>query len=200
MPSTPEANGRSATNAPLLAGILARVRARVAFCEFVGARPTDAKVAAFSFGRARGVIEGCAGTLGLPIVFLTPPTWKRLADIPPGAENKDLARDARDRPLAGPRRSLCPQARCRPRRSMPDRVRRPHAGGAPWLTTSKPPSPPAPSLRSAGEPHVRQSSRGSERSSPTRRQACPSRTGEAALADRLANAWAGLAQEMEDAL
>ena len=92
MPSTPEANGRTATNAPLLAGILACVRARVAFCEFVGARPTDAKVAAFAFGRARGVIEGCAGALGLPIVFLTAPTWKRLADIPPGTENKDLAR------------------------------------------------------------------------------------------------------------
>jgi crossover junction endodeoxyribonuclease RuvC len=92
LPSTPEANGRTATNAPLLAGILARSHARVAFCEFVGARPTDAKVAAFAFGRARGVIEGCAGTLGLPIVFLTPPTWKRVADIPPGAENKDLAR------------------------------------------------------------------------------------------------------------
>ena len=87
-----EANGRSATNAPLLAGILARTQARVAFCEFVGARPTDAKVAAFAFGLARGVIEGCAGALGLPIVFLIPPTWKRLADIPPGAENKDLAR------------------------------------------------------------------------------------------------------------
>jgi crossover junction endodeoxyribonuclease RuvC len=92
MPSTREANGRHAVNAPLLAGILARTHARIAFCEFVGARPTDAKVAAFSFGRARGVIEGCAGALGLPIVFLTPPTWKRLADIPPGAENKDLAR------------------------------------------------------------------------------------------------------------
>jgi crossover junction endodeoxyribonuclease RuvC len=92
IPSTPEANGRTATNAPLLAGILARTQARVAFCEFVGARPTDAKIAAFAFGRARGVIEGCAGALGLPIVFLTPPTWKRLADIPPGAENKDLAR------------------------------------------------------------------------------------------------------------
>jgi hypothetical protein len=25
-------------------------------------------------------------------VFLTPPAWKRLAEIPPGAENKDLAR------------------------------------------------------------------------------------------------------------
>jgi crossover junction endodeoxyribonuclease RuvC len=92
MPSTPEANGRSATNAPLLAGIFARTHARIAFCEFVGARPTDAKVAAFAFGRARGVIEGCAGALGLPVVFLTPPTWKRFADIPPGADNKDLAR------------------------------------------------------------------------------------------------------------
>jgi crossover junction endodeoxyribonuclease RuvC len=92
MPTTPEANGRSATNAPLLGGILARMHARVAFCEFVGARPTDARAAAFSFGRARGVIEGCAGTLGVPIVFLTPPTWKRIADIPPGAEHKDLAR------------------------------------------------------------------------------------------------------------
>jgi crossover junction endodeoxyribonuclease RuvC len=92
IPSTREANGRGATNAPLLAGILARPHARVAFCEFVGPRPTDAKVAAFAFGRARGVIEGCAGALGLSIVFIAPSVWKRLADIPPGAENKDLAR------------------------------------------------------------------------------------------------------------
>jgi hypothetical protein len=28
---------------------------------------------------------------------LTPPVWKRIADIPPGAENKDLART---RPIA----------------------------------------------------------------------------------------------------
>jgi len=92
MPATTEANGRSATNAPLLAAILARSHARIAFCEFVGARPTDAKVAAFSFGRARGVIEGVCGALSIPIVFLTSPTWKRIADIPPGVENKDLAR------------------------------------------------------------------------------------------------------------
>jgi crossover junction endodeoxyribonuclease RuvC len=92
MPSTREANGRTATNAPLLAPILARSHARVAYCEFVGARPTDAKVAAFAFGRARGVIEGVCGALSIPIVFITPPVWKRLADIPPGAEHKDLAR------------------------------------------------------------------------------------------------------------
>src|SRR3984957_17895106 len=59
-PSTLEPNGRSATNAPLLASILARSHARIAYGEFVGARPTDAKVAAFAFGRARGVIEGCS--------------------------------------------------------------------------------------------------------------------------------------------
>jgi len=57
MPVTKEASGRTATNAPLLAAILARAHARVAFCEFVGVRPTDAKTAAFSFGRARGVIK-----------------------------------------------------------------------------------------------------------------------------------------------
>ena len=72
--------------------ILKQSDTRVAYCEFVGARPTDAKVAAFAFGRARGVIEGVVGALGLPIVFLTPPTWKRIADIPPGVEHKDLAR------------------------------------------------------------------------------------------------------------
>ncbi len=92
MPVTREANGRSATNAPLLASILAASHARIAFVEFVGARPTDAKTAAFSFGRARGCIEGCAGALNIPLVFLTPATWKRLADIPPGAEHKDFAR------------------------------------------------------------------------------------------------------------
>jgi len=92
MPSTREANGRTATNAPLLASILARTHARVAFCEFVGARPSDARVAAFAFGRARGVIEGVCGALSIPIVFIAPPVRKRLAAIPPGAENKDLAR------------------------------------------------------------------------------------------------------------
>jgi crossover junction endodeoxyribonuclease RuvC len=92
MPSTPEANGRPATNAPLLARILARTQARVAFCEFVGARPTDAKSSAFSFGRARGVIEGVCGALSIPVVFITPPVWKRLCNVQPGAENKDFAR------------------------------------------------------------------------------------------------------------
>jgi hypothetical protein len=52
MPATVEAGGRTSTSARLLAGILACSHADVAYCEFVGARPTDAKVAAL--GRASG--------------------------------------------------------------------------------------------------------------------------------------------------
>jgi crossover junction endodeoxyribonuclease RuvC len=61
MPSTTEANGRTSTNAPLLAGTLARAHARVAFCEFVGARPTDAKVAACGVDRAEVCLIAFAG-------------------------------------------------------------------------------------------------------------------------------------------
>lgn len=92
MPSIEEFAGRPATNAPLLAAIIAKTGACTAYCEFVAARPTDARVAAFAFGRARGVIEGVVGALGIPITFLTPATWKRAANIPPGAANKDIAR------------------------------------------------------------------------------------------------------------
>lgn len=92
MPVTEEASGRKATNAPLLAAIIAKSQCSRIFCEFVAARPTDAKVAAFAFGRARGVIEGIAGAYDLPLVFLVPPIWKRFAGVPPGKEHKDVAR------------------------------------------------------------------------------------------------------------
>jgi hypothetical protein len=92
MPSTKEANGRSATNAALLAGIVARSQCSRIYCEEVHARPTDAKVAAFAFGRARGVIEGIAGAFDLEIVFVAPASWKRYAGVPPGKEHKDVVR------------------------------------------------------------------------------------------------------------
>ena len=92
MPALEEKTGRPATNAPLLGSLLSRLHADKLYCEFVSARPTDAKTAAFSFGRARGCIEGVAGALAIPVTFITPQTWKRLANIPPGVANKDLAR------------------------------------------------------------------------------------------------------------
>jgi crossover junction endodeoxyribonuclease RuvC len=83
--------GRRTVNAALLADIVARSHATKAFVEYVGARPGEGAVGAFSFGRSRGVVEGILATLGIPVTFLTPPTWKRLIGIPPG---KDGAKDA----------------------------------------------------------------------------------------------------------
>ncbi len=91
-PALEEKSGRPAVNAPLLASLVAKTHATAAFCEFVGARPTDAKASAFAFGRSRGVLEGICGALTLPISFITPQTWKRLASIAPGTEAKDTAR------------------------------------------------------------------------------------------------------------
>ena len=92
MPATKEANGRSATNAPLLASMIAETHASLAYVELVGPMPKEGVVGAFSFGRCRGVIEGVCGALDVRVVFVTPPVWKRIANIPPGKENKDLAR------------------------------------------------------------------------------------------------------------
>ena len=85
--------GRRTVNAALLADIVARSHATKAFVEYVGARPGEGAVGAFSFGRSRGVVEGVLATLGIPVTFLTPPTWKRIVGIPPGkAGAKDAAR------------------------------------------------------------------------------------------------------------
>ena len=82
---------RPNVNAPLLAAIVYRWQATQAFVEFVGARPGEGPTGAFAFGRSRGVVEGVCAAAGLPVAFLTPPTWKRAVGIPPG---KDGAKDA----------------------------------------------------------------------------------------------------------
>ncbi len=85
--------GRPAVNGPLLAEIIARSHARMAFVEYVGARPGEGPTGAFAFGRSRGLIEGVCAALALPVAFLTPPSWKRAVGIAPGREGaKDAAR------------------------------------------------------------------------------------------------------------
>jgi crossover junction endodeoxyribonuclease RuvC len=79
-------SGRRAVNAPLLAEIIAQSHATGAFVEYVGARPGEGPMGAFSFGRSRGVVEGVMAALGVPVAFLTPPTWKRLVGIAPGKD------------------------------------------------------------------------------------------------------------------
>src|ERR1700733_2209505 len=86
-------NGRPNISAALLADIVLKMQAAVAYVEFVGARPGEGAVGAFAFGRSRGVIEGVCGAAGVPLSFLTPSHWKRLVGIPPGKEGaKDAAR------------------------------------------------------------------------------------------------------------
>ena len=85
--------GRRAVNAPLLAEIIFKSHAAGAFVEFVGARPGEGAVGAFAFGRSRGVVEGVLGAAGVPVTWITPPSWKRLVGISPGKEGaKDAAR------------------------------------------------------------------------------------------------------------
>jgi crossover junction endodeoxyribonuclease RuvC len=83
--------GRRTVNPALLAAIVRRWAPTGAFCEFVGSRSTDAKVAAFAFGRCRGAIEGVLGALGVPVAMLTVPTWRRAVGLPAGA-TKEMAR------------------------------------------------------------------------------------------------------------
>jgi crossover junction endodeoxyribonuclease RuvC len=86
--------GRQTVNPALLAAIIRRWEPSAASCEYVGARPTDAKVAAFAFGRCRGAIEGTLAALGVPVTMLTVPTWRRAVGLPPGATKEQSRGEA----------------------------------------------------------------------------------------------------------
>ena len=84
--------GRPSTR-PSSAEIVFKARAAQAFVELVGPRPGEGAVQGFAFGRTRGVIEGVLAAAGVPVRFLTPPTWKRAVGVPPGKDGtKDAAR------------------------------------------------------------------------------------------------------------
>jgi len=86
-------NNRPTVSAALLAAIIRKSRASMAFVEHVAARPGEGPTGAFAFGRSRGVVEGCLGSYSIPVSFLTPARWKRLVGIAPGAAGaKDAAR------------------------------------------------------------------------------------------------------------
>ena len=114
--------GRQAVNPALLAEIIRRWNPDSAFCEFVGARPTDAKVAAFAFGRCRGAIEGTLAALGVPVTMLTVPTWRRVVGLPAGA-TKEQSRGEAIRRFPGHAAMFARVTRRRPRRGLSDRHR-----------------------------------------------------------------------------
>jgi crossover junction endodeoxyribonuclease RuvC len=87
------AKGRESINPPLMAQLIADCHAARAYVEFVGPRPHEGPLGAFSFGRALGVTVGICAAYAIPVSFITAPVWKRLVGIAPGAAGaKDAAR------------------------------------------------------------------------------------------------------------
>lgn len=85
--------GRPTINAALLADLVRRWTPASAFVELIGPRPGEAAGGAFSFGRARGLVEGTLAAQGIPARMVAPAVWKRCVGIPAGREGaKDLAR------------------------------------------------------------------------------------------------------------
>jgi hypothetical protein len=92
LPSLPDGlQGRLAINGALLALYVHKWAPAVAYVEFVSSRPTDSRPSAFSFGRARGCIEGTLAACRVPIVWLTVPHWRRTVGLP-AAASKDHCR------------------------------------------------------------------------------------------------------------
>jgi crossover junction endodeoxyribonuclease RuvC len=87
---------RRTINSILLAAILPEHAApgkpiEHAYIEFVSVRPGEGAVGAFAFGRCRGIVEGVCGALSIPVSFITPASWKRAVNLPPGTD-KDRSR------------------------------------------------------------------------------------------------------------
>ncbi len=67
---------RRAYEVTRIADALRALRAEV-FLELVNAQPKNATRAAFLMGRGVGMWEGIIGTLGLPLHYVAPQSWKR---------------------------------------------------------------------------------------------------------------------------
>ena len=84
---------RRTINAPLLASFIYKTHATRAFVERVGPRPNEGVVGAFAFGDSKGVIRGILAAAAIPVIWITPPQWKRVVGIEPGKDGaKDKAR------------------------------------------------------------------------------------------------------------
>ncbi|MGB8900582.1 MAG: hypothetical protein WCC90_15685 [Methylocella sp.] len=81
---------RATVNSRLLAEIVDRWRATEAFVEHVSARPGEGPAVAFAFGSSRGVIEGVLAACGVPAMFVTPQSWKRVVGLT--LRSKDASR------------------------------------------------------------------------------------------------------------
>lgn len=93
MPGVSVKRGKGIKNEPspsTLADIIAMENPDVAWLEKTGSRPGESPVAANSFGRAVGVIEGVLAALRIPISYERPEVWQRYTRCRPGKEGNCL--------------------------------------------------------------------------------------------------------------
>ncbi|TXF13706.1 hypothetical protein [Pelomicrobium methylotrophicum] len=85
VPLLDEGPRKKSIDAAALLALVKRHEAHMAVIETVHARPTDSKVAAFTFGRNLGALEAIIMAAGLPLHRVAPITWRRWAGLAPGA-------------------------------------------------------------------------------------------------------------------
>jgi hypothetical protein len=76
---TKSGNAKAPTAVINVAGLrdlLAGYPGAIVAIEQVSSMPTDGAVAAFTFGKACGQIEGVVGAMGIPYAFVRPQSWK----------------------------------------------------------------------------------------------------------------------------
>ena len=62
----------------------------MAYVELVSSMPGQGVASMFSFGHSAGVIQGVLGALEIPVVMVTPQTWKKRAGLV--GQDKDASR------------------------------------------------------------------------------------------------------------
>ncbi len=62
----------------------------IAYLEQVSAMPGQGVSSMFGFGVSYGIIQGTLGALGIPVIFITPQKWKKIAGLI--GKEKDMAR------------------------------------------------------------------------------------------------------------
>lgn len=61
----------------------------VVYCERISAMPGQGVASMFSMGDSFGVIRGVCASIGIPIVFITPPQWKKYFGL---GKDKEICR------------------------------------------------------------------------------------------------------------
>ena len=79
-----DGKGKKSIDALALTTLLIDKRPTHAVIEAVHARPTDSKTGAFTFGRNTGALEALVMGAGIPLMRVSPITWRRFAGLMAG--------------------------------------------------------------------------------------------------------------------